>query len=76
MTEETAQARECNDACVIRGGGIGEAAEAHGRYVFECIGQDGTVKWREVIDNIVCTVGKNLMLDTARLTPWSGLISG
>ena len=82
MTEETAQARECNDACVIRGGGIGEAAEAHGRYVFECIGQDGTVKWREVIDNIVCTVGKNLMLDTALagsaytvVGPYLGLIS-
>ena len=65
MTEETAQARESNDACVIRGSGIGEKAEAHGRYEVECRGSDGRVKWHETIDNIVCTVGKNLMLDTA-----------
>ena len=41
MTDETAQARECNDASVIRGAAQGEAAEAHGRYVIECIGADG-----------------------------------
>jgi hypothetical protein len=82
MTEETAQAREVNDATVIRGSGQTEAAEARGRYVFECIGADGRVKWRETIENIVCTVGKNLMLDTAfagssyTVTgPYLGLIS-
>ena len=65
MTEERAQARECNDATVIRGGGLGERAEAHGRYEVECIGADGKLKWRDTIENVVCTVGKNLMLDTA-----------
>jgi len=82
MTEERAQAREHNDASVIRGAGIGEQAEAHGRYVVECVGCDGKVKWREVIDNVVATVGKNLMLDTAfagaayTVTgPYMGLIS-
>jgi len=82
MTEETAQARECNDACVIRGSGLSEQAEAHGRYVFECRDADGKLKWRETIDNIVCTVGKNLMLDTALagsaytvVGPFMGLIS-
>jgi len=64
MTEERAPARESNDASVIRGGGIGEHAEAHGRYEIECIGPDGKLKWRETIENIVCTVGKNLALDT------------
>ena len=49
MTEERAEARECNDASVIRGSGIGEAAEAHGRYEIECIGADGKLKWRETI---------------------------
>ena len=79
---ETAHARECNDASVIRGTGLGERAEAHGRYEVECIGADGKRKWREVIDNVVCTVGKNLMLDTAfagsaySVTgPYMGLIS-
>jgi hypothetical protein len=64
MTEERAQARECNDASVIRGSGIGEAANAHGRYEVECRGQDGKLKWREIIENVVCDVGKNLALDT------------
>jgi hypothetical protein len=82
MTDETAQAREYNDATVIRGSGQNEAAEAHGRYVFECYGADGRLKWRDTIENVVCTVGKNLMLDTAfagsayTVTgPYLGLIS-
>lgn len=64
MTDERAQARESSDATVIRGGGIGERAAAHGRYEIECIGADGKLKWRETIENVVCTVGKNLALDT------------
>jgi hypothetical protein len=82
MTEERAQARDCNDACVIRGGGIGERAEAHGRYVIECVAADGKLKWRETIDNVVCTAGKNLALDTflagsgyTVTGPYLGLIS-
>ena len=82
MTEETAQARDCNDACVIRGSAQSEAAEAHGRYVFECVDADGWLKWRETIDNVVCTVGKNLMMDAALagtaytvVGPYMGLIS-
>jgi hypothetical protein len=82
MTDERAQARECNDASVIRGSGLGEYAEAHGRYEVECIGADGKLKWRDTIENVVCTVGKNLMLDTAfagaayTVTgPYMGLIS-
>ena len=82
MTDERAQARECNDASVIRGSGIGEATEAHGRYEIECIGADGKHKWRDTIENVVATVGKNLALDTflagAAYTvvgPYMGLIS-
>jgi hypothetical protein len=93
MTEERAQAREHSDASVIRGSGhqaskdavstaYGEHAEAHGRYEVECIGADGKLKWRDTIENVVCTVGKNLMLDTAfagaayTVTgPFMGLIS-
>jgi hypothetical protein len=82
MTEEPAQARECNDACVIRGSAQSEAAEAHGRYEFECRDANGKLKWCETIDNIVCTVGKNLMLDAALAGaaytvagPFMGLIS-
>jgi hypothetical protein len=64
MTVERAEARECNDASVIRGGGVCETAEAHGRYEIECVGADGKLKWRDTIDNVVATVGKNLALDT------------
>jgi hypothetical protein len=82
MTEERANARECNDATVVRGTGISEHAEAHGRYEIECRGPDGKIKWRDTIENVVATVGKNLALDTflagAAYTvvgPFMGLIS-
>lgn len=82
MTDETAHAREVNDATVTRGNGMSEAAEAHGRYVISCVGQDGKIKWSDTIENVVCTVGKNLMLDTALagtgytvVGPYIGLIA-
>jgi hypothetical protein len=82
MTEERAHARECSDASVVRGTGLGEQADAQGRYEIECRDSDGRLKWREVIDNVVATVGKNLALDTflagAAYTvtgPFMGLIS-
>ena len=82
MTEERADARASADASVIRGSGLGEQLEAHGRYEIECIGADGKLKWREVIDNVVQTVGKNLALDTflagsayTVTGPYMGLIS-
>src|SRR4249919_2684507 len=82
MTDKTAQARERNDASVIRGAAQNEAAEAQGRYVIDCVGADGRIKWCETIENVVCTVGKNLMLDTAFagaaytvVGPFMGLIS-
>jgi hypothetical protein len=82
MADERAQAREQNDASVIRGSGLGEHAEAHGRYEIECVGVDGKLKWRDVIENVVCTVGKNLALDTflagsayTVVGPFMGLIS-
>jgi hypothetical protein len=82
MTDERANARECNDASVIRGSGIGEHADAHGRYEIECIGADGKLKWRDTIENVVATVGKNLMLDSSLagaaytvVGPFMGLIS-
>ena len=82
MTEERAQARECNDASVIRGSGLGEQADAHGCYEVECIGADGKLKWRDIIENVVQTIGKNLALDTflagsayTVVGPYMGLIS-
>lgn len=80
--DEKANANGSADATVIRGAGHLEAAEAHGRYEVECIGPDGKLKWRDTIENVVTTVGKNLALDTflagAAYTvtgPFMGLIS-
>jgi hypothetical protein len=82
MIDERAPARECSDATVVRGSSLNERAEARGRYEIECIGADGELKWRDVIDNIVMTVGKNSALDAflsgASYTvvgPYLGLIS-
>lgn len=50
-------------------GGIGRASfskeelSAEGRYVVECRGADGKLKWVDLIDNLVVTVGKNDLLD-------------
>lgn len=70
------------DASVIRGGELGETVKLHGRYEVECIGPDGKVKWTDVIENTVVTVGKNLALDTILagssytvVGPFMGLIS-
>jgi len=82
MTKESVRACEQSDASVIRGGGLTESAEAHGRYEVECIGPDGRLKWRDTIENVVCTEGKNVMLDAALagsaytvVGPFMGLIS-
>ncbi len=42
-----------------------EQAQATGKFVAECYGPDGNLKWRDEAPNVVTTVGKNLMLDTA-----------
>jgi hypothetical protein len=70
------------DAQVMRGASAVEEAHAEGRYEAECVGPDGAIKWRGVIDNTVVTVGKNLALDTylagsayTVVGPYMGLIS-
>lgn len=59
-----------------------EGLAIHGRYEIECLGPDGQVKWRDTIENVVATVGKNLALDTflagssyTVTGPYMGLIS-
>jgi hypothetical protein len=78
---EKADAQECYGATVLRGAQLAEKCRARGRYVFRCIGKDGRIKWEDTIDNVVCTEGKNLMLDCALganvavVGPFMGLIS-
>lgn len=63
--------------------GLGESCQAEGVYTFKCFDKEGgTLLWEETIDNVVCTLGKNLMLQSS-LTgsaytvtgPYMGLIS-
>jgi hypothetical protein len=75
-------ARGALDAAVIRGSGMEEAAQAHGRYEVTCVGRDGKVKWEDHFDNLVTVVGKNFALNTylagvayTVTGPFMGLIS-
>jgi hypothetical protein len=78
---EKATANDIGQASVQRGAPLFEGAEAIGRYHAECRGPDGTLKWAEDFDNVVCTEGKNEMLTMALKTtttvvgPYLGLIS-
>lgn len=56
-------ARDGADASVIRGGGLAELLNPKGQYEVVCIGPDGREKWRDTIENLVTTVGKNDLLD-------------
>ena len=63
MHTESVDARGLTTACIARNVGNAEVAEAHGHYVVECRGADGLLKWRDEIENLVTTVGKNDALD-------------
>jgi hypothetical protein len=44
--------------------GVGEDLPApHFRYVIECVGEDGELRWREEFENLITTVGKNDLLE-------------
>lgn len=52
-------------ACVLAGVGPAvEAMELHGHYEVECFNPDGTLAWKDTIENLVPTAGKNFALDT------------
>lgn len=76
-----ANAIESVGASVIRGADFLEFANATGRFVAECYDAQGNLKWRDEFKNVVCTEGKNLMLDCALganvavVGPYMGLIS-
>lgn len=59
---EKANAKEQMGATVQRGAGHSEQAHAEGYYVIECVGADGNLKWKDHINNVVTTEGKNAAL--------------
>jgi hypothetical protein len=67
---------------LIRLGQAIEEAHAHGRYYAWNVKKDFTIDWEDFIENVVTTVGKNVMLDAALagsgysvVGPFLGLIS-
>ena len=59
---EKANAQAGQGSSIAKGAAMGEEAHAEGRYVFECFDRDGNLKWRDTIDNLVVTEGKNAAL--------------
>ena len=51
-------------AFVDRGASYDEAMSLHGTYQIVCHDKFGDIKWVDVIDNLVTTVGKNFTMDT------------
>lgn len=80
--EEKVNSRDVCDGAIVRRSAHEEKANAHGRFDVECRDKNGKLKWKDTIDNVVCTVGKNKALDEylagAAYTvtgPFLGLIS-
>lgn len=79
---EKANAQENTGCSLQRNSTHTEIAEAHGQYSVKCFDKDGNLKWEDIIENVVTTVGKNLALDTylegsayTVTGPFMGLIS-
>ena len=69
-------------ASFVGNSGHAENIHAHGKYTCKCFDKDGNLKWEDVIENVVCTVGKNTALDAylagsgyTVTGPYMGLIS-
>jgi hypothetical protein len=60
---EKIEVGESCEASVTRRAGITEGVKIGGHFEVECVGADGKVKWRDTIENLVTTVGKNDILD-------------
>ena len=82
MDLEQLDLMDAMDASVVRGAQEQEEFKLKGRFDFECYDKDGNLKWEDTIDNVVCTIGKNIALDAflagsayTVVGPFMGLIS-
>lgn len=50
-------------ASIAHPGSLVEQLQPRGVYTFECYGPNGQLKWRDTLDNLVTTAGKNDLLD-------------
>jgi len=84
MMNEKMRAIDGSNAAIAVAAGMGESCQAEGVYTFKCFksAEDMTLLWEDKIDNVVCTLGKNLMLQSSLtgsgytvVGPYMGLIS-
>lgn len=50
-------------AAIAQASALAEQLQPRGVYTFECYDAQGNLKWRDTLDNLVTTVGKNDLLD-------------
>ena len=82
MKQEKLNINEQALAALIGNPLAGDRMNIDGRFEVECRDADGNLKWKDTIENLVVTVGMNLMLDTLHegsaysvTGPYMGLIS-
>jgi len=63
VNSETIKIEDAATCAILMRPDVGEAAHVHGFYTVECRDADGNLKWTEIAENIVTTVGKNEILD-------------
>jgi len=61
--KESVQATDAQDVVLKKAASNSDSLEIHGHYDVVCFGEDGVEKWRDTIENLVVTVGKNDLLD-------------
>jgi len=61
--QDNVQIADVCEASVNRGASHKEATSIHGYYTVECL-NNGQLKWKDDIHNLVTTVGKNFTMDT------------
>ena len=79
---EKLQTKETAGAGMVMNSGDSDSIPIKGTYKITCLDKNGMVKWEDKIDNLVATIGKNLMLDTVLAGsaytvtgPYMGMIS-
>lgn len=63
MHSERVNSKDTLSAAISRQSDMQENIGATGFYLVTCLDSDGKIKWEEPIENLVVTVGKNLLLD-------------
>ena len=64
MRNEKTNVGDTCSATVDRSAQHDESMSLHGTYRIVCHDRFGDIKWADVIDNLVATVGKNFTMDT------------